>query len=145
MEFINFVEENYSNANEKGKEAFKDFVKGELFLRQNKLSEAEEVYNYLIINYPDVPISSSARFRLSQIQLYFGENEAAIETIIPILDARNDLADNSAFMMAEMSYFVENDIDSATFWYEMILEKYPSSLYTDIARKRLREFQRITG
>lgn len=144
-EFMNFFDVNYSSANEKGKEAFKDFIKGELFLRQNKISEAEEAYRYLIANYLDAPILSSARFRLSQTQLYFGKNEAAIETIEPILDARDDLADDLAFMMAEMSHFGENDIESATFWYEMILEKFPSSFYTDIARKRLREFQRIAG
>jgi len=142
FEFMNFLDENYTKTDQEGKEAFSDFVKGELLFRQNKLSEAGEVYKFVLLNYPDVPISSAVRFRLAQIQLQFGKMEEAEKTIEPILDIGELFADEVSFMMAEIAHYRDNNIDKASHWYELILERYPYSLYTDLARKRLREFQK---
>ncbi|MBL7135555.1 MAG: tetratricopeptide repeat protein [Candidatus Marinimicrobia bacterium] len=142
FEFMNFIDENYTNVDKMGKEAFEDFIKGELLVRQNKLSEAGEVYKFLLLNYPDVPVASAARFRLAQIQLQFGKREEAERTIEPILDIGEMLADEVSFMMAEVAHYRDNNINEASRWYELILERYPYSLYTDLARKRLREFQK---
>lgn len=144
IEFINFIEENYSEADQQGKKAFYDFIKGELLIRQDKLSEAGQVYSFLIHHCPDEPVTNSARFRLAQIQLHFGSEEEAEESLDPIFTEEYAFADQVAFMMAEVAEYRDNSISEASRWYELILERYPDSLYLEIARKRLREFQKKT-
>jgi len=142
IEFVSFIEEYRGNNGSVGIVAFNEFIKSEIFIRQNKLSEAREVLTYLLINYPDQSIISPVRFRLLQIELFFRQTKAAEHTLETLLDRGNLYADNALFMMAETAQFRDNNPEYAAKWYEIILEQYSGSFHTDKVRKRLRELQK---
>ncbi len=141
FEFKNFLEKNYKDADIKGQEAFKNFIKGELLLQQEKLSEAYEFFSFLLINYPDSPISKSARFRLAQLQIYFNEFTKSEATLSKLFDLNQEYCDIAAFMLAETAQYIFLRNDKARKWYSWIIEHYNNSFYYEIARKRLREIQ----
>jgi hypothetical protein len=64
------------------------------------------------------------------------------EIIAPFVDNPNDYSDETAFMLAEISELRDHRPSDAVYWYELILEKFPESLYCDQARNKLREIER---
>ncbi len=144
VEFSNFIEAFAGSKSGEDIAAFRDFIKGELLIRQNKLSEAREVLSFLLKNYPDQEIAAAAKFRLLQLELFFREKELAESTLNSILDHQNPLADDALFMMAELAQIRDNDPEYAAKWYEIILEQYPDSFLTDDIRKRLRAIRSST-
>lgn len=143
LELTNFIEENYINVNETGKEAFRKFISGELLLRQNKLTEAEKVYHYIVTEYPHESIRSAAQFRLAQVFLIFNPAAEAESLISDWIGSSDEYADALLFMLAETGDKRDHDLVSAVSWYEFILEKYPESYYCDLARECLREILKV--
>jgi tetratricopeptide (TPR) repeat protein len=141
IEFTGFIEKYQSGGGVSSPEALNDFIKSEQYLRQNKLSEAKEVLNYILINYPSENISIPVRFRLIQIDLFFRQFEQAEQNLDQLLIAENVYADGALFMMGEIAQFRDANPEYAAKWYEIILQRYPNSLYTDTVRKRLRNLQ----
>ncbi|HPC35297.1 MAG TPA: tetratricopeptide repeat protein [Candidatus Marinimicrobia bacterium] len=142
--FDGFFRANYSETDATGKKAFGEFAKAELLLRQNKLSEAEKVYAFILQNYPQTPIISAARFRLTQILLQFDRYSEAEATAEPFFASENENADQVAFMLAEVADRRDANYQTAAYYYELILEKYPNSFLIDSVRKRLRELQHLS-
>ena len=138
LELMNFIDEYFVKSNENGKAMFLQFVQGELFIRQNKLSEAENVYQFLLSECAGVPIESAVRFRFLQMKLMFQSATDCGEIVAPLVDMPNDYSDRTAFMLAEISEMRDRQLGSAIRWYELILEKFPESLYCEQARSRLR-------
>lgn len=145
MEFDDFFKANFSETDESGKKAFGELARAELLLHQNKLSEAEQVYTFLIQKYPAAPSIKAAGFRLIQINLEFGRRADAAALAEPFFSRENELADQVAFMLAEVADRRVHDWQQAARYYEIVLEKYPNSLLVDPARKRLRELQQKTA
>jgi len=142
FEFMNFVKVNYSDADEDAKKAFREFVRGELLLRQNKLSEAVEIYRFLVFNHPQVPIAVAAKFRAAQIDLHFQQWAEAERLVEEIFDGGSDYAEDAAFMLGQVA-FAGNDSQRAYSWYGKLMEKFPNSFYIDVVRKRMRQLQNI--
>ncbi|MFA4838436.1 MAG: tetratricopeptide repeat protein [Candidatus Neomarinimicrobiota bacterium] len=142
LELMNFTDENYTKSSESEKVLFRRFVAGELFVRQNKLSEAENVYRFLLLDCAGAPIESTVRFRLLQMKLMFRPVMDCGEIAAPLIDMPNDYSDETAFMLAEISEMRDRQQADAIKWYELILEKFPESLYCEQARSRLREIGR---
>ncbi len=143
--FDGFFRANYSETDAAGKKAFSEFATAELLLRQNKLSEAEKIYAFILQNYPQTPIISAARFRLTQILLQFNRYAEAEATAESFFASENENADQIAFMLAEVADYREANYQTAAHYYELILEKYPNSFLIDNVRKRLRELQRLSS
>ena len=143
--FDGFFRANYSETDAAGKKAFSEFATAELLLHQNKLSEAEKIYAFILQNYPQTPIISAARFRLTQILLQFNRYAEAEATAESFFASENENADQIAFMLAEVADYREANYQAAAYYYELILEKYPNSFLIDNVRKRLRELQRLSG
>jgi len=143
--FDGFFRANYSETDAAGKKAFSEFATAELLLRQNKLSEAEKIYAFILQNYPQTPIISAARFRLTQILLQFNRYAEAEATAESFFASENENADQIAFMLAEVADYREANYQAAAYYYELILEKYPNSFLIDNVRKRLRELQRLSS
>ncbi len=97
--------------------------------------------NYIISNYPSAKLALPARFRLLQIELFFRRNEMAEKIIRELLELEALYTDNALFMLADLAQNRDHNPEYAAQWYELILEKYPDSIYRDPARKRLREMQ----
>ncbi|MDD5766572.1 MAG: tetratricopeptide repeat protein [Candidatus Marinimicrobia bacterium] len=142
LELMSFIDENYTKGDEKDKAQFSQFTKGELFIRQNKLSEAENVYQFLLSDCAGSLIEPAVRFRLLQMKLMLQPVTDCTEIIAPFVDNPNDYSDETAFMLAEISELQDHRPSDAVYWYELILEKFPESLYCDQARNKLREIER---
>jgi tetratricopeptide (TPR) repeat protein len=118
-----------------------DYISAELYIRQNKLSQAREKLNYIVSNYPSAKLALPARFRLLQIELFFRYYESAEKIVRELMNSEALYTDNALFMLADLAQNRDHNPEYAAQWYELILEKYPNSLYCDPARKRLREMQ----
>ena len=141
IEFTNFVEDYLAGGYLTHAELRADYIRAELYIRQNKLSQAREKLNYIISNYPSAKLALPARFRLLQIELFFRRNEMAEKIIRELLELEALYTDNALFMLADLAQNRDHNPEYAAQWYELILEKYPDSIYRDPARKRLREMQ----
>jgi tetratricopeptide (TPR) repeat protein len=138
MEFDDFFKANFSETDESGKKAFGELAR-QLLLHQNKLSE-QKGDTFLIQNTRALRVIR--RFRLIQINLIRADAAALAE---PFFSRENELADQVAFMLAEVADRRVHDWQQAARYYEIVLEKYPNSLLVDPARKRLRELQQKTA
>jgi len=144
IEFTNFIED-YLAGNYATPAAVKsDYIKAELYIRQNKLSQAREKLNYIVSNYPSEKLALPARFRLLQIELFFRRYEMAEKIVRELMELEALYTDNALFMLADLLQNRDHNPEYAAQWYELILEKYPDSIYCDPARKRLREMQSTT-
>ena len=143
VSFDTFYRLNYIETAAVGQKAFGEFARAELLFRQNKLSEAEQVYKFLLQKYPDVPVSMTGRFRLTQIHLQFNRIAEAEAVAAVFFNLEHENADQMAYMLAEIADRRDGDLRRAAQYYEFILEKCPGSLWRDNARKRLRELQQI--
>jgi len=139
MEFGDFLRANYTETDAIGKKALDEFAKAELSFHQNKLSEAEQIYTFLIQKYPTAPVVTAAIFRLIQINLQFQRWTDALAVAEPFFNGENALTDQVALMLAEVADWRDGNYLQAARYYEIILEKCPNSLLVDTARKRLRE------
>lgn len=143
VSFDTFYRLNYVETAAVGQKAFGEFARAELLFRQNKLSEAEQVYKFLLQKYPDVPVSMTGRFRLTQIHLQFNRIAEAEAVAAVFFNLEHENADQMAYMLAEIADRRDGDLRRAAQYYEFILEKCPGSLWRDNARKRLRELHQI--
>lgn len=141
--FDNFYRRNYTETDESGRKAFGEYARAELLFHQNKLSEAEQVYTFILQEYPDTPVSIVSRFRLTQILLQFNRNTEAEAVAAVFFNTENENADQLSYMLAEVADRRDGDILRAAQHYEFILEKCPGSLLIDNVRKRLRELQQL--
>jgi len=141
IEFTNFIED-YLAGDYLTPAALKaDYIRAELYIRQNKLSQAREKLDYIVSNYPSEKLALSARFRLLQIELFFHRYEMAEKIVRELMELEALYTDNALFMLADLAQNRDHNPEYAAQWYELILEKYPNSIYCDSARKRLREMQ----
>jgi len=143
VELANFVTANYTEADATGQRAFREFVRSEAFIRQNKLSEALDVLTNLLQTSPQVPCAAPARFRLMQVYLQFRQWIDAEQLAEFFVTKPGEFSDQVVFMCAELADRRDLDLKRAEHWYEVLLEKFPNSLRVDAARKRLRELQAI--
>lgn len=143
MEFFNFIEQYYQDRNAREQPAFRDFIRAELLIKQNKLSEARALLVDITERFSDDPaILQPVRYRLAQLYCYFDDYDSAAELVQNLLGPDSDLGDDAAFMLAELNRGLRRDDRQAAYWYEQILQKYPNSLHYDQARKQLRALQR---
>lgn len=138
VDFQNFTDQFLKNSES---DAARDFVKSELLIRQNKLSEARELLSYLMENYSDAEIAIPAGFRLLQIELFFHNREAAERVLMSLLNQNSQFDADALLMMGELAQFRDNDNRYAAKWYQQLLEQYPGSFMSDEVRKRLRRIQ----
>lgn len=138
IEFQNFTDQFISNEN---REAAHDFLRSELLIRQNKLSEAQRVLIYLLENYPDSEVCIPARYRLLQIELFFKDRTEAENILNALISDENQFAPDALLMMGEIAQYRDHDDAYAAQWYYTLLERYPQSLMSDDVRKRLRNIQ----
>ena len=141
IEFTNFIEDYLTGGYLTPATLKADYIRAELYIRQSKLSQAREKLNHIVSNYPSEKLAQPARFRLLQIELFFQRYELAEKIVRELHELGALYADNALFMLADIAQHRDHNPEYAAQWYELILEKYPNSIYRDPARKRLREIQ----
>lgn len=143
VEFEGFLRNYYDPSEKADREGMLTLIKGELLLRQNKLSEAAQYYDYLCRRLAQARCLPIATFRLAQIALLFNDYETADSLVAELVNTDREWAVLALFMQAETADFYHPDLKRAASYYELILEKYPDFIQIAAVRKRLREIYRI--
>jgi tetratricopeptide (TPR) repeat protein len=120
--------------------ALKEYAQAELLARQVKVSEAVNKFAAIVDAYPDAPLADDAVLKMAEYQIHLRQYNNALVSYQRLLDDFKLSAekDKTYFKIGELYQLYLNDKPKAVKAYEMILEKYPFSLFVEEARKRIR-------
>ncbi|MBC8047718.1 MAG: tetratricopeptide repeat protein, partial [Fimbriimonadaceae bacterium] len=119
------------------------FAKADLFIFQNKTSDAVNTLNVLQKNFPGHKLTDDVDFMRYKIDLKNNNIDSAIAHLENIRQnfAFDLLADDAIFKLAEIYQYFKKDNENAKLCYEQIILNYKDSLYINEARKRFRELR----
>ena len=139
MELRDFINHFYTNADEKGKEGFIDFLKSESLLKQRKVFEANQLLVHIksINNSKNIaPLLSLRRaIILTRLKKY---NEALSE--LNFLEG-TIFADKGIIMSGQIHERFYNDSSKASEFYFRIINDYPESIFSEPIRYHLRKLK----
>jgi tetratricopeptide (TPR) repeat protein len=121
-------------------DALKSYARAELLTRRNRLSEAAAELTALVDLYPNAPLADDAMMavasNLTRLQRY---RDALIvyNTLFEEYPVSSE-KEKAYFRIGELYQYHLDDRMKAIEAYTVILEKYPFSLFSDEARKRIR-------
>jgi len=117
-----------------------EFARAELALRQRKLTESLNHFKDLENKSKDAPLYDDVLMKIGEIQLKLGNSLDAITAFSFIADSLEQciLRDRALMRIAEVYQFALREPVKATRAYEQLLARFPSSLHTSEARKRIR-------
>jgi tetratricopeptide (TPR) repeat protein len=119
------------------------YARADLYEFCNRRKEALSTLDSLLVAWPGHSLTDEIWFKQATIQAKNGNYVKAAELYTQVFQNYPDdiLADDAMFRLAEMSELRMNDKEAAKTMYEMILTKYPGSLFTVEARKRFRKLR----
>ncbi|MEW6060759.1 MAG: tetratricopeptide repeat protein [Bacteroidota bacterium] len=118
----------------------KQYAHAELLARQLKVSEAVAEFAAIVDTYPEAPLADDAILKMAEYQIQLRRYNDALASYRKLLDhfALSTERDRTYFKIGELFQLYLNDKQNAMKAYEVILEKYPFSLFVEEARKRIR-------
>ncbi|WMJ71992.1 tetratricopeptide repeat protein [Cytophagaceae bacterium ABcell3] len=124
-------------------EAMREYAAVDLLLFQDKNDKAIDRLNQMLKDFPDHSLTDEIYMQKARIYKKTGQHEKAYEALEYIYTNHgfDILGDDALFMMAEMMEEKFSDKDKATELYQDLLIKYPGSIYTVEARKRIRKMR----
>jgi TolA-binding protein len=134
-----FITENQSQF----PEALKLFARAELLHRQLKTAEAAAQFSDIVDLYPAAPLADDALMRQADCSIELRRYDDALQTYTKLLGeyASSIERDRTQFKIAELYRMYLNDKSKAIAAYEEILKQYPFSLFTEEARKKIRQLR----
>ena len=122
-------------------EELKIYAKADLLSQRRKYSEARSTFLALADDHPDSPFSDDALFMAGELSAKIGRYRESKETFDRFLEIfpESDLNDKALVAAAEVSEVGLQDRTAAMYYYEKLLIEHPRSLYSERARKKLRE------
>ncbi|MDI6803750.1 MAG: tetratricopeptide repeat protein [Bacteroidota bacterium] len=132
------IQENLNNEN-----LLKDFSKGILLKHQRQFSKAAEVLEVLAAKQPEADIVENTLVVLGDVYTMMQQYEKAVFTYERIMKdfPDNVFADKSQLKTAAVYQWGLKNSVKAIEAYQMLLEKYPGSVYVNEARRRIREIR----
>jgi predicted Zn-dependent protease len=120
-----------------------EFADIELLIFQNKKAEANQRLTKMLENYNHHSITDEVFWLKSKLELETGNSENAIGYLDKILTSYSYdiLADDAAFLKAEILERHVKDVEQAKMLYQQFLVEYPGSMYAAEARKRFRQLR----
>ncbi len=117
------------------------YAKADLLSSRRKHSEARSAFLALADERPDSPFSDDALFMAGELSAKMGRYRESKETFDRFLRIfpESDLSDKALVAAAEVSEVGLQDRAAAVYYYEKLLIEHPRSLYSERARKKLRE------
>jgi TolA-binding protein len=131
-----FIQENKTTA----PAALANFAKADLLVRQSKYSEALQQFKEIIRQYPTALCVDDAVMRTGELYLklkQIDEALAAFRTVAQEMPT-SIYRDYAQMRIAELYERVVRNPMKAIEAYELVLSKFPHSLYAEEARKRIR-------
>jgi tetratricopeptide (TPR) repeat protein len=124
-------------------EALKQYSHAELLARQYKVGEAIQELSSIIDIYPTAPLADDALLKKAEYSIQLKRYTDALAAYEKLLaDYKESIEkDKTQFKIGELYQFYLLDKQKAIAAYEVILEKYPFSLFTEQARKRIRQIR----
>ncbi len=121
-------------------DALKGFARAELLARQGKLSEAVKEFSSIIDLYPTAPLADDVLLKIAENHTQLKRYAEALAAYQKLLEEYKESTekDRTLFKIGELYQFNLMDKQKAIASFEVILEKYPFSLFVDEARKRIR-------
>jgi tetratricopeptide (TPR) repeat protein len=139
MELRDLIQNYYVKGEENDKMAFSLFLKADMQLRQNKMSEALETLSYLQKLYPNSSIFSLALFRKSLIFNALNQHTLALESLT--LLEETPFADRAIILTGQIYEFVMGDKEKALSSFHQILDAFPNSIYFEPIRYHIRKLE----
>lgn len=120
------------------------FAQADLFIYQNKLNEAYEIYDSIIINYEGHSLIDEALFRQFTIKMKQGKKEDASELLDQIIRffSYDILADDAKFEQAQLQEYYYTDTTKALNLYQDIMTNHQDSFFLSESRKHYRELSK---
>lgn len=120
--------------------ALRQYAQAELLDRQGKWSEASSACAAILESAPAAPLADDVLLKIAEIAIRLKRYPDALSAYNKLLDDYKEsiLRDKTLFKMGELYQFPLNEKTKAIDAYQMMLEKYPLSLFADEARKRIR-------
>ena len=124
-------------------EALKQFSHAELLARQGKLSESENEFSSIIDIYPTAPLADDVLLKMAEYSIRLKRYPEALAAYQKLLEEYKESIekDRTYFKIGELYQFQIMDKQKAIASYEVILEKYPFSLFVEEARIRIRRLR----
>ncbi|MDP1676641.1 MAG: tetratricopeptide repeat protein [Bacteroidota bacterium] len=124
-------------------EALKQYSRSELLARQYKLSEAIQELSSIIDIYPAAPLADDVLLKKAEYSIQLKKYADALADYQKLLvDYQESIEkDRTQFRIGELYELYLGDKQKAIAAYEVILEKYPFSLFVEQARKKIRQLR----
>jgi outer membrane protein assembly factor BamD (BamD/ComL family) len=131
-----FIQENKSSS----QSALREFAKADLQMRQRKFPESLDHFRDIIKQDSTALLVDDALMKIGELHLKLKQPNEAIATFRFIADSiqLSILKDRAQFRIAEISESVLHQTTQAIEAYQLLLERFPNSLYAEQARKRIR-------
>ena len=116
------------------------FSRADLLIYQNKLNEAYETLDSIIIDYQGHSLVDEALFRQYDIKLKQDNKEDASELLDQIINffSFDILADDAKFAQAQLQENYFKNVDKASELYQDIITNHQDSFFLSESRKRFR-------
>ena len=139
LQLLYFIEENKSST----ADALTAFANADLLMRQRKHSESLEEFNLVIGDFATAPLVDDATLRIAEIQILLGKPHDALASLGAILQnmPSSILRDRAIMRSGEIYERILGNSEMAIQAYERLLTTYPGSIYTEEARKRIRQLR----
>jgi tetratricopeptide (TPR) repeat protein len=125
-------------------EALRQYAHGLFLARQRKNTEAIAVMNDLLARSPKADIADDALFEIAELQASAGftvQAVASYERLLTEYRTNSIVLDRAQFSLAETYQQGMHDAQKAIAAYEKLLADFPTSIYADQARKRVRQLR----
>lgn len=119
------------------------YSRADLFDFCNRIEQALATLDSLLISWPGHSLTDEIWFKQATLYARKGNYVKAAELYTSVFESYPDdiLADDAIFRLAEMKEQRMNSKEDAKALYELIITKYPGSLFTVEARKRFRKLR----
>jgi tetratricopeptide (TPR) repeat protein len=135
LQLLYFIEENKPSG-----DALLGFARAELLVRQRKYSEALGLFQALTVRHPSVSLVDDAVLRIAELHLLLNHADEALSVLhrIVLEMPSSVLRDRAQMRIGEIYENRVKDKTKALEAYEKVLEQFPTSLFVEEARKRIR-------
>ena len=123
--------------------AMRAYAALELLMYQNKIEEGLTEIDRMLVAFKDHPIVDELYFLKANTLLKLDQYDKAVDNYQKIVDnyQYDILADDALFAIAKITQERKKDKDKAMELYQLLLEKYPGSVFGTEARKKYRQLR----
>lgn len=136
LQLLYFIQENRAA----GEAALAEFAHADLLVRQRKYSEALVRFQSVIARFATTTLMDDGVMRIGELQLLLNRVDSALAMFQKVADdmPTSILRDRAQMRIAEVYENKLKDKQKAIEAYEQLLANYPTSLFVEEARKRIR-------